>query len=181
VAKVASQQTLSPSAVSLGAPVLNAHVRAASRAVAYAAARRAAHVHLSLGSTAVGSIDRAPLGIELPAPSSWVTEIETDVWIDADTQVVELGAEVTVASGTTVEIRWTIGAGTVTTSHAFGAVGTEVVGTLSRAAIGGAHGWQLMTVEVRVAAGTNVGTRIETLRVQDQVIAASALPDPPTT
>jgi hypothetical protein len=173
MAKTAPEQSLSPVQVTLGAAVRNAHVLATSRALAYAAAYRSATVHLSLGSVP-GSVTGFVFGA---SGGAYVTELETEIWIDADTQTVELGAEVVAAAASTLQIRWTIGSGVATTTHTTAENGTEVATTLTPGAIGGT-GWQRLAIEVRCTAGNGPGSELATLRVQDGIIAPADLPDP---
>lgn len=178
MSKTASEQSLSPVQVTLGATVRNSHVVAASRAVAYAAAYRSATVHISMGTTP-GTAGGGVLGLGLfgAAGGAWVTQFQTQVWIDADTQSVQVGAQVEAPAATFVQIRWTIGGATATTSHDQSVNGDEITANLAAGSIG-TSGWRDMTIETRCTNGVGATTELVTVRVQDGVIAPANLPDP---
>jgi hypothetical protein len=118
------------------------------------------------------------LGLFPAAGGGWVTQFQTQLWLDADTQSIQVGAQVEAPTATFVEIRWTIGSAAGTTSHDPSTNGNEITANLSAGSIGGGAGWKDVTIETRCTAGAGATTELVTVRIQDQVVAPANLPDP---
>ncbi len=104
--------------------------------------------------------------------ASWVEVFQTRIWIDEDTEDVEIGAECTMDLADVGEVRFSVGSTSATLSFT-SATTTEQTTTVATSATG--TGQQTVRIEIRKTAGMGT-SRLRWVRLEDQVRATLASP-----
>ena len=112
-----------------------------------------------------------------PIATGWVEVFRTRLKLLPETINVICGARCVFGTLDTGEVRFTLGADSVTLGFTAADNGTEKEGLIDTATSG--TGWQTLRIEIRRTGASQVNPAImRNLRVQDEAIAAASLPAP---
>ena len=118
-----------------------------------------------------------PIGEDFRATGSAHQVREGMLYIHPETVTIQCGAECTMAAGETATITITINAQVATINTFTNAKnGTEQSSTLATSATG--TGWQDWQIAIELTSGSAGNSTCDRARIQDAVVAATALSDP---
>lgn len=176
MAKQQVAETLSPLSVGVGAVVASDAFRRASALLNYVAGRRP-QVHVCFGATIRGGSEHAPIDLYFDdTASGWLIHAESDVYVDPDAILIDVGVRFNFPVSNTGRVRITLGGSSVTINGTSATNGAETATSLAVSATG--TGWQLLRVELERLTGTGEAY-VRNLSIQDvPITTAASLPDP---
>lgn len=179
MAKTATAGTISPYAFASGLGIFEADIQAVAEQLNYSAGKVPnTHVSMLCGTAGWGTStnELATHLVEFPAVGGQVEVYTFRIWVDADVQALTLAAQCTHAAGQTGDVEFEVGAGGDTISFDDGDT-TEVTGSDTTANTG--TGWLTVVVKIEnTSAVPAAGNTLDSIRIEEQAIAATDLPSP---
>lgn len=179
--KTATIATRSPSEYATGAEVFYEDARTVGEMINWTAgARPACHLSLATGDDGyAGGSELQTLKLRFSTSSGWQTRLAFRIVVSADTRSITVGVRCVMSAAQTGQVRVTIGASAATTVGTFTSAdnGTEKTATILTSSSG--TGSCDVLIECNHTVGSAADCYLRNVRVEDDAIAATDLPDPP--
>lgn len=177
--KTAATTTVPPEYFSVGMDVLSEDALEVIEQLNWSACKRpVVHVSTNVGSDDyAGANEVGTLRLMFPTTSGWATCLVFKIVVEPEVASILVGARCYVSAGT-CSLRVTIGASAATSIGSFTSAdnGSEKTCTINTSSSG--TGELTVTIERNHSSGSAADCYIRNLRVEDNEIAATDLPDP---